>query len=93
MVLLGFSLLLSAYTARFIDILYAVNFVRFPVNIAGSLTLMRVFFFNFTTVIIMTGVSIFSPPLLLVIDAASSALPLPLIAIMTVCARPIALYI
>jgi hypothetical protein len=93
MVLLGFSLLLSAHTARPTDILYIINFIRFPVNTAGSLILIRVSFFNFITVIIVAGVSTLSPPLLLIIDAVSSALPLFLADIMMiVCVCPVAFY-
>jgi hypothetical protein len=93
MILLDFSLLLSAHTARPTDILYIVNFIRSFVNIADSLTLIRVSFFNFITVIIVTGVSISLPPLSLVTDAVSSALPLSLADIITVYVCPVALYI
>jgi hypothetical protein len=92
MILLGFFFLLFIYTARPTDILYIVNFVRSPVNIASSLTLMRVSFFNSIIVVVVAGVSIPLSLLLLMTNATSSALPLPLADMMTVCVYPVAPY-
>jgi hypothetical protein len=92
MILLDFSFLLFAHTARPTDVLYVMNFVRFSVNTADSLILMRVSFFSSTTVIVVTSVSISLPLLSLVTDAVSSALPLPLVDMMIICVRPVALY-
>jgi hypothetical protein len=92
MVLLGFSFLLFAHTARPIDVLYAVNFIRSPVNTADSLILIRISFFSSIIMVVMTSVSALSSLLSLVINTVSSALPLPLADMMIVCVRPVAPY-
>jgi hypothetical protein len=91
MVLLDFSLLLSVHTARPTDILYTVNFIRFFVNTADSLTLMRVSFFSSTIVMVIADISTLLFLLSLVTDIVSSALPLLLADMMTVCIYPVAL--
>jgi hypothetical protein len=93
MILLDFSFLLSAHTAKLIDILYIVNFVQSSVNTANSLILIRVSFFNFTTMMVVADVNIFLSLLLLVTDAVSFALSLLLVNIIIVYIRPVALYI
>jgi hypothetical protein len=73
------------------DVLYVINFILFFINMASSLTLIRMSFLNLITVIVMISVSALSFLLLLTIKVVSSTFSLPLADMIIVCVYAVVL--